>query len=164
MKIDCDLKKNWGKNLCKKAVGEGKYSIVLPKFDNSGKRINSSVHKKYVRRMNERFFGSTTNPNVLGCFESSDKRIGTRCESNIIINSVRDFEGGDLNSNQRKRKLKEDFNFMKKLGKQAGKEFGQESVLVQFDNVRDVTFVPGRRVNKLSSKKLRKEDLFSDSI
>jgi hypothetical protein len=69
-----------------------------------------------------------------------------------------------LNVIERKKQLEKDYKFLRKIAKDSAIDFGQESILVQFDNIRDVTFIPGKRIDRLNIKKLRKEDLFSDSI
>lgn len=164
-KIDCSLRKNAKKDSCKKEVGEGSFSITLPKRDNSGQKVSNRLHRGYINRMNRRFNGSTTRPQVLGCFKGSKGR--TQCEENIVIESVRDFDASKemkrKDAIERMKQLRDDFRFMKSLGKDAGRQFGQESIMVQFDRIQDATFVGGKRKSKLSSDKIF-DDVFAREI
>ena len=169
MAINCNLKINAKLNSCKKSVGEGSFSLTLPKKDNSGRKIDNKLHRKFIRRMNKHFGGTTTKPQVLGCFRDSSKK-GNRafqCEENIIIEAVRDFDSSKQMKNkdaiERTKQLRDDFRFVKGLGKQAGKDLGQEAIMVQFDRIQDVSFVDGKRKSQLGKDKLF-DDVFSREI
>ncbi len=163
--INCDLKKNWNRKVCKKSVGEAHFTLIYPKADNSNNKINQTEFNKYVNKINSRFGGSTTKPITLGCW-IDEKRNKLNCESGFAVETFRDFDSGmkKLNVIERKKQLEKDYKFLRKIAKDSAIDFGQESILVQFDNIRDVTFIPGKRIDRLNIKKLRKEDLFSDSI
>lgn len=156
---------NAKKEACLKAVGEGSYSLTLPKRDNSGQKIDNKLHMRYINRMNKRFGGTTTRPRALGCF--INQRGKSECEENIVIESVRDFDASKdlqrLDSIERMKKLRDDFRFVKDLGKDAGEQFGQESIMVQFDRIQDATFIGGQRKSKLSSDKIF-DDVFAREI
>lgn len=165
MPLNCVSRENRNIEQCKKEAGEGHFSIILPKRDNSGRKINTIFHESFIEKMNNHFGGSTTRPKVLGCYRDSKNRM--QCEENILVESVRDFDvSSDLSKLdyvQRKVKLREDFEFLKRLGKEAGKKLGQETVMVQFDNVADISFVEGRRKETLSPNKLF-DDIFAREI
>jgi len=155
--INCDLKKNWGMNKCKKAVGEAVFSIIIPKADNSGNKIKPIKFNKYVERINNRFGGSTTKPITLGCWIDK-KRNKLNCESGIVIEGWRDFDSDinlkRLNVEERQKKLKQDFNFMNKIAKESAIDFGQDSVPVIYDGVSDVSLNKGVWKKKIAKSKL----------
>lgn len=141
--MDCTLKKNRNNLVCKKQVGEGHFTIILPKADNSGNKIRQTAFNKYIDRINERFGGSTTKPITLGCWKD-EKRGRLQCESGFAVETWRDFDfTPELSAIERQRKLNEDFRFMNKLAEESAKEFGQDSVPVVFDNIRDVKLNKG---------------------
>lgn len=159
--MNCDLKRNRNKAVCKKSVGEAEFKIILPKYDNSGRPIKHKILSKYISKMNKRFGGTTTTPTVKGCysFKQNGKDV-FQCEKNLQIMAVRDFEtpyNRDLrkkNANQRRKLLKQDYSFMQGLAKYAGKELGQESVFVESDYINDASILKGRKSNKLRRNKL----------
>lgn len=166
--INCNLKRNRYKSHCKKkAVGEAEFKVILPKRDNSGRKINIKIHKRYIDRMNKRFGGTTTKPQVLGCFKDPKSKNQFQCEQNIVIEAVRDFDSSiklkNLSAGKRAKKLKEDFSFVKRLAKDAGKQFGQESIMIQFDRIADATFVGGKRKKRLSEDKIF-DDVFAREV
>lgn len=149
--VDCSLKKNKFNPICKKKnscdIGESRFSVVLPKRDNSKRPINPKNIQKYIKKMNDVFGGTSTVPRLEGCVYDEGK---FQCEQNIEIVGIRDFEnpydklyGEDLSGlscNKKKQKLKEDWNKVKEIGKEAMKEFGQESILVINDKINDAHF------------------------
>jgi len=169
--INCNLKKNKNSNVCKKAVGEAHFTMILPKADNSGNKIKPSQFNKYVDKINNRFGGSTTKPIVLGCWKD-EKRNKLQCEPGLAVETFSDFDSSPklskLNAIQRKEKLNSDFKFMNKLAKESANEFGQDSVPVIFDNISDATLNKGKwkkeiEKSKLTGKKV-KGDLWKKNI
>jgi len=164
MRIDCSLKKNAHLEKCKRAVGEARFSLILPKRDNSGRPIKTKLLNKYIKGMNNIFGGSSTLPRIEGCY--IDKKGKAFCEQNIEIIGVRDFESPydkslrKLNSREREKKLNKDWVEVKKLGKKARKEFGQESVLLINDKINDATIYKGKGYKKISNKKIAREIIF----
>src|SRR3990167_7247940 len=69
-KLNCSLKKNKNNSLFKRKIktGEAIFSVIMPKRDNSGQKINNKLYQKYISKINNRFGGATTMPSVLGCF------------------------------------------------------------------------------------------------
>ncbi len=156
MTLNCDLKKNSNKKECKSRVGEAHFTMILPKADNSGRRIKPNIHKKYINRVNEHFGGSTVKPITLGCWKDG-KRRRLQCETGYAVETFRDFDSSSqtkkLNSVQRKDVLKKDHAKMKSIAKSAAKEYGQDSVPVIYDNISDVTLVKGKWRPQISSSK-----------
>jgi len=169
--MDCKLKKNWGNDSCKKAVGEAHFTIILPKADNSGNKISPSSFVKHISKINDRFGGSTTKPITLGCWRD-EKRNKLQCEAGLAVESWRDFDSDEkmsrLNSYERKRQLEKDFDFMNRVAKDSANEFGQDSVPVIFDNITDAKLNKGRWKQRIDDSKLTgkkvSDDLFNDLV
>jgi hypothetical protein len=163
--MDCNLKKNWAKPVCKKRVGEAHFTIILPKADNSGNKIKPSVFSKYVNKINRHFGGSTTKPKTLGCWVD-EKRKKLQCETGFSVETFRDFDIDPdlkkLNSDERKKILQKDYAFMRRLAKQSANELGQDSVPVIFDNISDVSLNKGEWKKSISKKKLTKKKYSPD--
>ncbi len=144
--INCNLKKNANLEICKKRVGEAHFTIILPKADNSGNKIRPSKYGKYVKKINSRFGGSTTKPITLGCWEDKE-RDKLVCEEGLAIETVLDFDSTPelkkLDAIERKKRMNQDFKFMNRLAEQSAREFGQDSVPVIFDNIKDAKFNKG---------------------
>jgi len=161
--IDCSKKQNFKNKVCLRAVGEAQFSIVIPKNDNSGKPIKKTILRKYINRVNDVFGGSTTVPTTKGCFFDKKKFF---CEDGLQITGVRDFDTKynkklkKLNSLQRKKKMSNDYKKMRKIGKEAAKQLGQDSVMVIHDSIADASFVPGRFKSKLRKSKIGREVIF----
>jgi len=163
--VDCELKKNFKRPSCKKLVGEGHFTIILPKADNSGTKIKPAVFSKYVDKINRNFGGSTTKPTTLGCWVD-DKRGKLQCEMGFSVETWRDFDSDpemkNLNSDQRKKILQKDYRFMRKIARESANEFGQDSVPVVFDNIADVSLNKGKWKESINKKKLTKTKIPSD--
>jgi len=156
-KIDCSLKKNLNNSKCKKAVGEAVFSIIIPKGDNSNNQINKRTISKHIKKISNRFGGTTTRPITLGCW-TDDKRGELQCETGLQVYSFVDFDSPyntalkKLDVIQRKDKLQKDYKFMKRISKEIAKEFGQDSIPVIYDNVKDISFIQGSWKKKLNKK------------
>ena len=169
--INCNLKQNANLEVCKKQIGEAHFTMILPKADNSGNKIKPSRYGKYVDKINNRFGGSTTKPITLGCWKD-EERDQLTCESGLAIETWRDFDSThelkNLNSIERKKKMNQDFKFMNKIAENSAKEFGQDSVPIIFDNIKDVKLNKGEWRQKLVKEKLTGEkvngDLWDKSI
>ena len=163
--MECNLKKNWNKPSCKKQVGEAHFTIILPKADNSGDKIKPKVFSKYVDKINKNFGGSTTKPKTLGCWVD-ETRGKLNCEAGLAIETFRDFDSSQemkkLNSEERKKVLKKDYAFMRRLAKASALELGQDSVPVIFDNITDVSLNKGKWKEKINKKKLTGKKQSSD--
>ncbi len=137
-------------------VGEGEFKLILPLFDNSGKKINSSEYNHYLRRMNERF-GGTSSYRVSGCFVNEKGK--RECEGNILVTSIRDFDSPydkkqKFTCSERKKQIEDDYKFLIKLAREARKEFGQESILAIYDKIQEATLVKGERKESLPQHKV----------
>ena len=158
-RIDCSLKKNRRNKKCLRDVGEAIFSIIIPKGDNSNNKINQRSIKKYINRMNSRFGGTTTKPITLGCW-TDEKRKKLQCEVGMKVSVYVDWDSTSrkdlrkLDVQQREARLKSDYNFMKRVAKDMANEFGQDTIPVIYDNVRDIAFVKGAVKKKLNKKLL----------
>ena len=165
--VNCNLKKNANLEICKKAVGEAHFTIILPKADNSGNKIKPSRYNKYVDKINTRFGGSTTKPLTLGCWKD-EERDALVCEQGLAIETFRDFDSTPelkkLDAIERKKKMNQDFKFMNKLAEQSAKDFGQDSVPVIFDNIKDAKLNKGEWRKKLIKEKLTGEKIDSENL
>lgn len=161
-KIDCSLKKNSKNKKCLKRVGEGVFSIIIPKGDNSRNKINHKEFDKYIKQIHNNFGGSTIKPTTVGCY-SDNKKIF--CETGWIIQGFRDFDTPyqknnklrKLNVQERQKKLKQDYTFMKKQATQMAKSFGQDSIPVIYDNVSDISYLKGQWRKKMKQKRVGKK-------
>ena len=65
---------------------EAEFSIVLPREDNSGRKIKTEKIKPYIRAMIGRFRGVTTQ-RVVGCYvDKKTKKV--QCEESYKLSSV----------------------------------------------------------------------------
>lgn len=167
--INCNLKKNLRLDACKRRAGEGHFTMILPKADNSGRKIKPQVYKKYINRINKNFGGSTIKPITLGCWRD-EKRKRMQCETGFAVETFRDFESSglsDLNSSQRTKKLEQDHKFMQKVGRDVAKELGQDSVPVIYDNISEVSLEKGEFKKRIANNKVRGRvngDIFDNNI
>lgn len=161
--MNCSLKKNKNRKSCKD-VGEAEFRMVIPKNDNSGKPIKLKVLNKYIGKVNKIFGGSTTIPTTKGCYVDKNKLY---CENGFLISGVRDFDSkyndlSNLSAKQRRAKLNSDYNQLKRLAKQAGKELGQDSIFIESDYINDASFIPGTWTQSLPKSKLGNKEIFTD--
>ena len=129
------------------------FSIVVPKYDNSGSKIDVEIHKKYAKEMYEVFNGVSVIPVVLGCWHDKDIN-QVICEENIMLFSSRDYDNPDIVNKEAQ--LKTDKAFIKQLARQVGTELGQRSVMTEEELV-DIKFVKGNYQDKLPKQKLKVE-------
>jgi len=165
--INCNLKKNANLEVCKRQVGEAHFTIILPKADNSGNKIRPSKYNKYIKRINTRFGGSTTKPITLGCWMDKERN-KLVCEEGVAIESFLDFDSTPelkkLDAIERKKRMNQDFKFMNKLAEQSARDFGQDSVPVIFDNIKDAKLNKGVWKEKLVKEKLTGEKIDSETL
>ena len=159
--MDCNLKKNFNKDECKRRVGEAEFRMIVPKRDNSKNPIKKEILLKYIGKINKIFGGSTTYPSVYGCYPKEDESFF--CETNFVITAARDFESiynkedlSKLNANQRLMRLKEDYRKLQSLGRKASKELGQDTIFVESDYINDASLVKRKKSKKefLSKNKI----------
>jgi len=129
-------------------IREKEHTITVPKYDNSGRKIRPEVIKKYSNLLSERFGGVTIYPSVLGCWV--DKGI-QYCEENIILRANRDLD--KIKDLKRRKIIKKDRAFIKKLSKDIGMDLGQEVVLTSEDNV-EVSYRKGLKREELEKEKI----------
>lgn len=128
---------------------ESEFRIVVPKFDNSGNPISDKVISKIGKEMSYRFNGVTIHPSVLGCWWDKDRK-KLMCENNTIMSSVRDCE--DLGENACKDIVDKDRVFVEGLAERVGNDFGQDSIMVTEDILKDAQFVESEFKQRVSPK------------
>jgi len=141
-------------------MNEAQFSIVLPKRDNSDRPISKKVHQRYAKQMSNHFGGVTIQPAVLGCYVGGNKKL--QCEENVVLQSARDCMG--MKNKICKNTITSDYSFIKKMGKSAAKQLGQESVKVDSEVLNDVSFQQGIKEKGVSQKLVRKYDYFERLI
>ena len=172
--VNCNLKKNRSKAICRKS--EAEFSIIIPKRDNSGRKVKHKVLHRYIERVNGIFGGSTAKPITLGCWYDK-KRRKIQFEEGFAIMAVRDFDTpyneriSRIKTNKgREDQLRKDHNAVKRIAKTIAKDLGQDSVMVVYDNIVDASFERGKWKKKISDLKvykknrLGKTDLFKKYI
>lgn len=129
------------------------FRMVLPKFDNDGRRIDSDVLRDFARKVAGRFGGVSVYPSVLGCNTGADKEL--QCEKNIILEVARFNEPPEV--------IEEDRQFWRGLAQRAGVELGQLDIMIQEESDTRTDFVPGELRERLSDK-LIEGDIFKKLI
>lgn len=163
MAFNCSLKRNSNSPKCisqriNNNSKEAVFTLIVPKNDNSGRKINNKEYGGYISKINDRFGGSTTTPTVLGCFKNKQTH-RTECEPNLKIEAVRDFESPfdskkDLSNKSKREVLRKDYEFMINLQKKIGDNFGQTAMLTVASEVDDASLILTKRKNKLDNKKI----------
>jgi len=136
-------------------INDIEFGIILPKYDNSGRKIDPRFAKEVAIKMSKRFGGVTTFPTVLGCWVSD--RGDLQCEENILITSIRDTES--IEDKPVHEQIEEDRRFMEELGRECGKLFGQASVM-ETSGRKEVSFIEGRYREELPKRMVFK-DIFT---
>lgn len=117
-------------------INDTEFKIIIPKYDNSGKKIKTEVIKEIGDKMSEHFKGISINPSIIGCWKDKGKMI---CEENLVISAIRDSETTENYGNQ----INNDVKFMKNLSKKVGKSLGQAEILQSKSKV-EADFVKGK--------------------
>ncbi len=134
---------------------EREHVLILPKFDNDGHRIEVDMLRKYATMMAKEFDGVSIAPTTLGCWVPKGGEL--QCEENIKLSSSRDLD--DMSDAEAETRMRKDRQFMDKLAKAAGDEFGQDAIFVQTDIIKDFDLKAGRWVRELPEA-LRETDVF----
>lgn len=122
-----------------RVINDMKYSIIIPKYDNSGRKIKTEKIAEKVKKMAKQFGGVTVIPSILGCWENEKGNLV--CEENAEIYSIRDIDG-NIKPSERQIIINNDLDFILTLGEEIGRDLGQAAVLVS--NARtETTFVSG---------------------
>ena len=145
------------------SVHDGEYSLTLPLFDNKGRKVKPAEYRKYIRSMNNRFGGSSS-WRASGCYNDENEK--PQCEGVVKLNSLRDMNNPyqqtrTLSCEEKKKLLEEDCQFIKKLSREAQKEFGQYSLLSTCSIIKNATLVKAD-VNK--SLRKRRESLPEEKV
>lgn len=131
------------------AETEREFKLVLPKRDNSGVRIRTSVLTDIIRDVAEHFNGVSVVPTTLGCYRDSETQ-RLQCEENLTVTVTRTQSSPD--------ELRADHQFMLAVAHRAAKLFGQEAVMESENHGTHTIFVPGVRRQHLSSELLEHDD------
>jgi len=168
VKIDCSLKKNARNKKClrkRKSIGEGEFYMIIPKNDNSGKAIRPKKIQSYIKQVNGIFGGSTTIPVTKGCYVENNTFF---CEEGVKITANRDFNGKyasdkfkKMSTAQRTRQLNKDYKDLKQIAKKSAKELGQDSIMVSYDKIVDVSFMGDNYKKRLPQKLIGKKKIFN---
>lgn len=120
-------------------INDMKYSVVVPKYDNSGRKIRADKIAEEVKRMARHFGGVTVIPSVLGCWENDDGNLV--CEENAEVYSIRNIDKDSTPQDTAKIR-KKDTEFIVELGEKIGNDLGQAVIMVA--NARtEMSFVSG---------------------
>lgn len=114
-------------------MAERTFRMLLPKYDNSGRRINTDALRDIAREVAARFNGVSVSPVELGCWVGQDGEL--QCEENVLLEVTR--------TNATPDQLEADRQWFMDLARRAGRLFGQEAVFVQEETDTRTTFVPG---------------------
>lgn len=114
---------------------ERTFRMLLPKYDNSGRRIDTDALRDIAREVAARFSGVSVQPVQLGCWVGKDGAL--QCEENVLLEVTR--------TNASTEQLETDRQWFMDLARRAGRMFGQEAVFVQEETDTRTTFVPGER-------------------
>ena len=123
---------------------EAEFKLILPKYDNAGRRINPERLEPYFQKVIDEFGGITIIPTALGCWRDKEGKLS--CDENLII-----YTALDTNDD---REISKKYEFLKSLSRKAGKEFGQSAVFVENDIISDVSFIEGVHKEKLGEDKV----------
>lgn len=128
-------------------INDREYKIIIPKWDNSGRKIRPDELEDIGKKMSEHFGGVTIFPSVLGCWKDPEGKL--QCEENAVFSSFSDSESFENWEMQKKI----DEEFIKNLAEDLGKRFGQESIVIAENKV-EVNFIKGKYQKELPSEKL----------
>ena len=117
------------------------FRMILPKYDNSMRRIGTDTLRDASKEVAREFGGVTVVPSVLGCFVADDGEL--ECEENMVI-EVTLVEVSTERINEARQ-------FMHDLARRSGVTLGQESIMLQEETDTVTSFVMGRRKAAVSS-------------
>ena len=133
-------------------IKEKEYTVIVPKYDNSGRKIKTEIIKKYTHEFGKHFGGVTVIPSVLGCVV--DKRTKKlQCEENIILMGNRDLDEYKGDEKKIKEVTEDDIKFIDRISRRIGRVLGQDSIMTTEDYV-DVDFEEGKRKEELEKRKI----------
>ena len=130
------------------------FSVIVPKYSNSGERISTEKISEYAKKMAGEFGGVTVHPTVLGCWVTKDGKLV--CEENVLMEAALDASEMPDYEVEKKRE------FVKKLAKDIGKELGQEAVMA-WEDVIDRLFIEGEYRPSVPEK-FKEHDYFKKLI
>ena len=128
-------------------INDREYRLIVPKWDNSGRKIKSEEIEEIAKRMSDHFGGVSIIPSILGCWKNEEGKL--ICEENLVFQTYRDRES--VRDWERQKKIDEEF--VNSIAKELGKRFGQESVLIGEDKV-EVNFVEGKYRKELPPERI----------
>jgi len=113
---------------------EREFRLIVPRTDNSGNLIRTSVFQDVAQTLTNRFNGVTIYPRVGGCFRNDSG--GIDCDLSVEFQVVVQGPPAQLQAAQQ---------FMVGLATRLGNELGQESMFEQQDLASRTQFVPTKR-------------------
>lgn len=130
-----------------KQINDREFGVIVPKYDNSGRRIKPEVLEGIAQNISERFGGVTVYPSVAGCWipEEGPMAGELMCDENIYITTVRDSSDGVS--------FEDDANFLRNLGEDVAQDLGQFSVMVTEDRM-EAELIEGDYEESLDQDKL----------
>lgn len=153
-------------------INDREFSVVLPKFDNSKNKIEPQVIENIIKRISNRFGGSTSVTQNIGCFVPEDQRpdvdqneaemlqeeLGNiQCEEVLQVKALRDSSENVS--------LESDRQFIEDLASNVADELGQFSITVNEDKTEFQFVEPDNSFRgSLDSDKLEERDIFDRLI
>lgn len=134
-------------------MAERTFRMLLPKYDNAGRRIDTDALRDIAKEVARRFGGVTVSPVELGCWVGPDDRL--QCEENLALEVTR--------TGATPEQLEQDRQWFLDLARRAGRLLGQEAVFVQEETDTRTTVVPGERKLQLPPE-LIEADFFKKLI
>lgn len=136
-----------------KEINDLELSVIVPKHDNSGNKINPSEVKDVAEEMSEEFGGVSIDPSVLGCWKSEDK--GLICEENMRVSTSLDTEDPDSPSRAEGERI------VQEQAKNLGEELGQAAIMTTQEKS-EVSFVEGEFRDEVDETK--RQDVFDEVL
>jgi len=127
-------------------INDREYTIIIPKYDNSGNKIATKELKNITKEVSDHFGGATVTPSVLGCWKDEERNV-LECEENAVITAIRDSENKSNVSSQNNI----DRQFVSELSKRYGDRLGQ-ALITNVRDIVEVDFVKGKYKEKLPKK------------
>lgn len=109
------------------------YRLTVPKFDNSGERIDPAVIERYAREVSSFFGGVSVVPDIVGCYITDHGQL--QCEQNARLEATA-VEETETQGERNK-------GFAHDLAARIGRDLGQESIFEVEERDISRQFVPG---------------------
>lgn len=160
-------------------MAERTWRIVVPKYDNSGRRIDISKIEDILKDILDRFKGYTVFPDTYGCYKlerdvEEDGKIKKiteiLCEPSFTIWIARDLEELEsvcenlgISECTEEAVIKSDDKFIRDVSKDIAETLGQYSVM-QVETPGEVEFVKGEYKERLEEEMIEKHPTLKEVI